>query len=470
MTNPGRSKFGSKAEVLLGERAGDRALRLSDLGGTIAETILKVVKEAGYTTGGGGGGVSDGDKGDITVSGTGTVWTIDPAAVTLSKIANLTTSTILGRNTAGFGPPEELDPSEVRRILELQNYEFIATSASPVALTAANADNLIFTGSTNQVVTLPDVTTLTIGRTFRIINTTTANPITVQSSGGTNLGSTVTNGHTATYTCVALTGTDATPWLVRYDAGRTRTGSGNLVFNSNPTFGGTATFAAATAGAASLQVTHGVDPTTPNNGDMWTTAAAGLKLRVNGETVTLGPNTHGYSKMAPATGLFIPNATNASALGTEAQVADRTIIAPFVPAFDTTIDQIGVSVSTLLAGANAKGVIFASDATGRPTTLLQETANISAAAAATVFSAAFTALTLKAGRTYWIGIRASGAFTLRTLAASALPALDYTNAATPVARMTLIRSEAFATPAAAWTYASAQHSTALMPLVLMRVA
>lgn len=198
----------------------------------------------------------------------------------------------------------------------------------------------------------------------------------------------------------------------------------------------------------------------------------GLQSALDGKASTSqlpGPNFDGYTQMVPAAGAFVANSANATALGTQAQVANRTIIAPFVPAYAMTIDQLGVSVSTLLAGANAKAVIFASDSLGRPTTLLRETGNISAAANATVF-AAITSLALSAGGTYWVGIRASGTFTLRTLAAGALPALSYSNAATPAASQTLIRTETFADAAGNWTYALGQHSTALMPLVLMRVA
>lgn len=56
----------------------------------------------------GGGGISDGDKGDITVSGSGTVWTIDNDVVTFAKMQNITTDRILGRDTAASGDVEEL--------------------------------------------------------------------------------------------------------------------------------------------------------------------------------------------------------------------------------------------------------------------------------------------------------------------------------------------------------------------------
>lgn len=73
----------------------------------------------GPAGGGGGGGVSDGDKGDITVSGGGTVWTIDAGAVTLSDMANIATATLIGRATAGTGVPEALTATQGRTVLGL---------------------------------------------------------------------------------------------------------------------------------------------------------------------------------------------------------------------------------------------------------------------------------------------------------------------------------------------------------------
>lgn len=69
-------------------------------------TITNAAGAITIASSGGGGGVSDGDKGDITVSGSGATWTIDNGAVTLAKQADVATSSVFYRKTAGTGSPE----------------------------------------------------------------------------------------------------------------------------------------------------------------------------------------------------------------------------------------------------------------------------------------------------------------------------------------------------------------------------
>lgn len=71
-------------------------------------STAKISDGATWAALGGSGGVSDGDKGDITVSGSGATWTIDNDAVTFAKIQNITDARVLGRSAGSAGDMQEL--------------------------------------------------------------------------------------------------------------------------------------------------------------------------------------------------------------------------------------------------------------------------------------------------------------------------------------------------------------------------
>ena len=92
--------------------------------------------------------IPDSDKGDISVTGSGTTWTIDNGAVTYAKMQDVSaTDRLLGRDTAGAGDVEEITPANVRTMLNVAdgannyshpNHSGDVTSSGDGATTIAN--------------------------------------------------------------------------------------------------------------------------------------------------------------------------------------------------------------------------------------------------------------------------------------------------------------------------------------------
>ena len=105
------------------------------------------------------GGVTDGDKGDITVSGNGSTWTIDPDVVTFAKMQNIGTDRLIGRDTPGTGDPEEIT---VGGGLEFTGSGGIQRSALTGDVTAPAGSNT--TTIANDAVTFAKMQNLNAGR------------------------------------------------------------------------------------------------------------------------------------------------------------------------------------------------------------------------------------------------------------------------------------------------------------------
>lgn len=210
------------------------------------------------------------------------------------------------------------------------------------------------------------------------------------------------------------------------------------------------------------------DPGSPQNGWVWHNATTGqLKARLDGGTRILAPDEIPFT--APVSGDYVLTTIGAgAATGTLAGVADRVDLFPFVPRADLSIDRLSVNVTTAVASALGKIVLYASNASGQPAGLLAETGTLDLST--TGVKEATVALTFRKGVTYWLGIRHNSTATLSAWAATATPDLTV-NAPTTQQRKVLRRTVTFATAAPnPWTYVSSETANAVATAIWLRSA
>lgn len=229
---------------------------------------------------------------------------------------------------------------------------------------------------------------------------------------------------------------------------------------------------------AVIVVAHASDiPGSPTDGDVYVTADGFLGPNPQGGAPTVqerigvisnfaSPNAGGF-----VVGQYYDNSFQGPASGTLAGVAGRLDLAPYFTSQRITIDQIGVAVSTAVAGATGRVCIYESDADGWPSgnPVYEGGADLSFAATGYVFHT--LGFTFETGTPYWLGIKQSSTATLRTVAVASAVNLGLTSSSAANYATILRRSVTYANPAPSWTFTNSDRvANVTPPSIRFRVA
>jgi hypothetical protein len=283
----------------------------------------------------GTGIIGDGDKGDITVSSSGAVWTIDNEAVTLAKIQSIATARLLGRTTAGTGVIEELTAAQVRSLiasaetLTANRTYYVRTVPATITVTIASPGVVTWTShglSTNDPVVFYTTGALPTGITAGTIyyaTVTGANTFTISATvGGAAINTTGSQSGTHT----ASTGNDSNDGLAQTRAGAFMTvqralnvlGGINIgsfshtVKLADGLYTENVTVAAPWTGTGSVTIEGNTSTPAnvlfnPANAGSPFDASSGSRLRLNGMEIRGGTLGHGIRITTSASVLIGPN-------------------------------------------------------------------------------------------------------------------------------------------------------------------
>jgi hypothetical protein len=186
--------------------------------------------------------------------------------------------------------------------------------------------------------------------------------------------------------------------------------------------------------------------------------AANLAQRLNTISNFASPNAGGV-----VTGQYYDNSFQGTASSTLAGAANRIELAPYYTSVPLSINQIGCNVSTGVASAEIKIVIYSSDANGWPDLLLYESAGIAAATNNAYANVALT-FTFSSGVQYWVGVRHSSTATLRTINVSSAVNLGLTSATASNYATVLRRTLTYATAATSpWNFVNSDRVANITP-------